>query len=332
MQKEVNEGKNFASLRQVYQSLILATWYKKNLKDSILSKGYVDRNKVSGVDVEDKTITQKIYQQYLKAYRKGVYNYIKEEMDPGTSQMIPRKYFSGGFTAENMAMTTATGSQVRLFDQAMFSKIKNILAVGMGIALVAQEGAVPVQNFEFDSTSPHITLTSNVQSTKVVKTDGDTIEVRSKQQTPSTGDHKKVSVVSMARAVVQSPVREYVNIIKARQPGVWPKQLQKTQYLVFLGLGGSAGIVSGDAGGPPPGPPDDPNDPYGFTKGGIDFENVNLISKSDGQGVRTAFNDPKVLNALMSAEGLKAVVNDIQPVSQSMMNILLGFQPNPIVK
>jgi len=36
--KEVNEGKNFAQLRQVYNSLILATWYKKKIKDSILEK------------------------------------------------------------------------------------------------------------------------------------------------------------------------------------------------------------------------------------------------------------------------------------------------------
>ncbi|MDO8674486.1 MAG: hypothetical protein Q7K71_00005, partial [Candidatus Omnitrophota bacterium] len=32
--KEVNENKNFAQLRQVYNSLILATWYKKKIKDS----------------------------------------------------------------------------------------------------------------------------------------------------------------------------------------------------------------------------------------------------------------------------------------------------------
>ena len=32
--REVNENKNFAQLRQVYNSLILATWYKKKIKDS----------------------------------------------------------------------------------------------------------------------------------------------------------------------------------------------------------------------------------------------------------------------------------------------------------
>ena len=47
--KEVNEDKNFAQLRQVYNSLILATWYKKKIKDSILAQVYADKNKVAGV-------------------------------------------------------------------------------------------------------------------------------------------------------------------------------------------------------------------------------------------------------------------------------------------
>jgi len=56
----------------------------------------VDQNKVKGVDVEDKDVKQKIYNQYLEAFRKGVYNYIREDLDPATQQVIPRKYFSGG--------------------------------------------------------------------------------------------------------------------------------------------------------------------------------------------------------------------------------------------
>ncbi|MEI7999113.1 MAG: hypothetical protein WCH62_06385, partial [Candidatus Omnitrophota bacterium] len=38
LNKEVNEGQNFAQLRQVYNSLILATRYKKKIKDSILAQ------------------------------------------------------------------------------------------------------------------------------------------------------------------------------------------------------------------------------------------------------------------------------------------------------
>jgi hypothetical protein len=93
---EVNENKNFVRLRQVYNSLILATWYKRKIKDSILFQVYSDKNKVAGVNIDDPREKQKIYDRYLRAFKKGVYNYIKEEQDPLTQQLIPRKYFSGG--------------------------------------------------------------------------------------------------------------------------------------------------------------------------------------------------------------------------------------------
>ncbi|MCC6758238.1 MAG: hypothetical protein IT395_01255 [Candidatus Omnitrophica bacterium] len=102
--KEVNEGKNFSQLRQIYNSLILAAWYKKKIKDSILSQVYVDKNKVAGVDIDDPQEKQLIYEQYLEAFKKGAYNYIKEEVDLVTNDMIPKKYFSGGFSAKTMDM------------------------------------------------------------------------------------------------------------------------------------------------------------------------------------------------------------------------------------
>ncbi len=101
IEKEVNTGRNFAPLRQIYNSMILATWFKKNLKESLLGQVYVDKNKVKGVDVEDKQIKQKIYNQYVEAFKKGVYNYVKEDYDPTTQRIIPRKYFSGGAVGLN---------------------------------------------------------------------------------------------------------------------------------------------------------------------------------------------------------------------------------------
>ncbi|MBN1869265.1 MAG: glucose-6-phosphate isomerase [Candidatus Omnitrophica bacterium] len=96
IEKEVNNGETFANLRQIYNSVILAAWYKQNLKDSLLGQVYVGKNKTAGVDMQDKHENQKIYDQYLEAFKKGVYNYIKEDYDPVTEQVIPRKYFSGG--------------------------------------------------------------------------------------------------------------------------------------------------------------------------------------------------------------------------------------------
>ncbi len=103
IEREVNQGKTFANLRQIFNSMILATWYKQNLKQSLLGQVYVDQNKTKGVDTQDKAVTQKIYDQYIEAFRKGVYDYIREDYDPATQQIIPRKYFSGGIKA-NLAM------------------------------------------------------------------------------------------------------------------------------------------------------------------------------------------------------------------------------------
>ena len=53
IEKEVNEGENFAVVRQIYNSMILATWYKKRLKESLLGQVYVNQNKVKGIDLAD---------------------------------------------------------------------------------------------------------------------------------------------------------------------------------------------------------------------------------------------------------------------------------------
>jgi len=105
--KEVNEGAHFANLRQIYYSMILATWFKQNLKKSLLGQGYVDQEKVKGVNITDKEAKEKIYQRYLQAYKKGVYDYIKEEYDPNANAIVPRKYFSGGIVGENIPVDTA---------------------------------------------------------------------------------------------------------------------------------------------------------------------------------------------------------------------------------
>ncbi|MBF0384853.1 MAG: hypothetical protein HQL27_03180 [Candidatus Omnitrophica bacterium] len=96
IEKEVNEGKNFSVLRQIYNSMILATWYKRNLKQSLLGKIYFDRKKTKGIETKEENSAEKIYDRYIQALQKGVYNYIKEDYEPGSKEIIPRKYFSGG--------------------------------------------------------------------------------------------------------------------------------------------------------------------------------------------------------------------------------------------
>ncbi len=95
IEKEVNDGKSFAAVRQAYSAEIMATWFKKTLRESLLGQVFANKSKIAGQKVSDPQAREKIYQQYLRAYKKGVFNYIREDATPD-GQTIPRKYFSGG--------------------------------------------------------------------------------------------------------------------------------------------------------------------------------------------------------------------------------------------
>jgi hypothetical protein len=96
LEREVNEGENFAQVRQMYNSIILAAWYKRSLRESLLAQVYVDQNKIAGVHVDDAEIKERIYDQYVEALKEGVYNLVKEDYDLGSKNRLNRRYFSGG--------------------------------------------------------------------------------------------------------------------------------------------------------------------------------------------------------------------------------------------
>lgn len=130
IEKEVNHGKIFANLRQIYNSVILASWFKDNLKETLLGQVYVDQSKTKGIDPQDKEINQKIYHQYVASYKKGVYNYIKEEYDPASSQLIPRKYFSGG---NNLSTTRKIKQEVPRITAAQAENISTDFALTVNL-------------------------------------------------------------------------------------------------------------------------------------------------------------------------------------------------------
>ncbi|MBF0522588.1 MAG: ACP S-malonyltransferase, partial [Candidatus Omnitrophica bacterium] len=131
IEKEVNEGKNFVPLRQIFYSLILASWYKQALKESLFGKIYVDKKKISGVDVENKEVKQQIYNQYLAAFKKGVYNYIRQDYDPASQALVAHKYFSGGVSALGLvAPIDGKPPILKIFkrDRAMAAEVKKDLS------------------------------------------------------------------------------------------------------------------------------------------------------------------------------------------------------------
>jgi hypothetical protein len=154
LEKEVNTGRNFANLRQIFNSIILSSWYKKNLKQDLLNQVYADKSKVKGIErpgviarssgviaSEAKQSQQdlspdQIYNQYLKAYKKGVFNYIKDDVNT-SGKTIPRKYFSGGIMrlGVNLAMTN---------DPAMLDPLKDKALVLMSTGLALNQIPFPV--------------------------------------------------------------------------------------------------------------------------------------------------------------------------------------------
>jgi len=141
LEREVNEGANFAAVRQVYSGMLLATWYKRVLKESLLSKIYANKSKVKGVDQDPKT-NEEIYRRYLRAYKKGVFNYIKEDVDKYTNETIQRKYFSGGGESIEMYAESAGIPVLGPVNSKAVVKRTGVLTVGQSEAMITQEGSL----------------------------------------------------------------------------------------------------------------------------------------------------------------------------------------------
>jgi len=130
--QQVNQGEHFSQLRQIYNALILGVWFKNKLKDSIY-KNYISQSKTKGIDSADINAKEKIYQQYLNAFKQGAYNYVKKE-SVGANNHSPvmmgtkitkRTYFSGGVELGGVAgVYTATANPPQGHVRAMLARAK----------------------------------------------------------------------------------------------------------------------------------------------------------------------------------------------------------------
>ncbi|MFH1768085.1 MAG: hypothetical protein ABH858_02850, partial [Candidatus Omnitrophota bacterium] len=112
--RDVNSGKNFATLRQIYHSLVLGIWFKKKFKDSFYAH-YINQGKTAGINLKDKDAKDKIYDLYVTAFQKGIYNYIKTDNDLASDKQIKRRYYSGGFSlnaGSSSLSGTGTGASI----------------------------------------------------------------------------------------------------------------------------------------------------------------------------------------------------------------------------
>jgi len=93
--KDVNEGRNFANLRQIYHSLILAKWFKTKLKDSLYA-AYIDQHKLKGINTSDPALKEKIFGLYVQSFKKGVYDVIRGAGANNHSPLQERRRFFPG--------------------------------------------------------------------------------------------------------------------------------------------------------------------------------------------------------------------------------------------
>jgi len=113
--------------------MILAKWYKQTIQNGLLDAVYTNKKKTAGINLNDPTVKEQIYQRYLQAYKKGAFNFIKEDPAPN-GQIVPRKYFSGGTSLAMTVKNDGTRAMVstneaisfiaRLFTTAGFRVLK----------------------------------------------------------------------------------------------------------------------------------------------------------------------------------------------------------------
>ncbi len=136
IEQEVNQGEYFVSLRKIYHALILASWYKDRLSEGFISRAYANQRKIKGIDLVKPETKQDIYDQYVQAYKKGVYNYIRKDYDSYNGQYISRRYYSGGTHLGDTWQTVVTLS----LDPAMVSGYP---ALSVALEPIFVEGRVP---------------------------------------------------------------------------------------------------------------------------------------------------------------------------------------------
>ena len=142
IRREVNEGEHFVPIRQVYNAIVLATWYKKKLRsvpafqnmfeyvdnddpsrrkttissitsladqaskpntDQLISKASSNQTPLSASGFETAD-NMEFYLKYIRLFRDGVFRCARAEVGDEPGEEINRVYFSGAVRFDRLAM------------------------------------------------------------------------------------------------------------------------------------------------------------------------------------------------------------------------------------
>jgi hypothetical protein len=97
LEQEVNFGKNYAKLRQVYTALILSECYKRKYwgKNNFYSQS-IHQARLVGLCSKEDWKKDKFFQAYLNSHKQGEYSFCQTEYDPNYLNLVSKRYFSGG--------------------------------------------------------------------------------------------------------------------------------------------------------------------------------------------------------------------------------------------
>ncbi len=95
---EVNHGKNYSDLRQVYISLALAQWYKNKYRyTTSLFAYFIDSKDLKGLESKSAWSAESIWKDYKKSFEEGDYHCWKNETyQRGDYIITESKFYSGG--------------------------------------------------------------------------------------------------------------------------------------------------------------------------------------------------------------------------------------------
>ena len=150
--KEVNTAKRYAELRQVYYSLILAQWFKNNIKSG--NTGYahkIDSGNLTGLESKEQWSKNTYFQAYKKSFSEGEYN-IKEPVYKASGQVI-RSYVSGGVVVTDAGVVgvPAVGSQWAFEGALREEGLRGIVVGPSGRWTPIQAGQAAAQTTMFSS-------------------------------------------------------------------------------------------------------------------------------------------------------------------------------------
>lgn len=94
LELEVNHSEGFAELRQAYNSIILAAWFKAKYSKGFF-EAYLDKQNVRNIDFAPTGIKEDVYDEYLDSFNNGEYEIVKKTTD-SSRRLYKKSYLAGG--------------------------------------------------------------------------------------------------------------------------------------------------------------------------------------------------------------------------------------------